>query len=119
MWTYDQATGELKHGGAAIAVGYSGNGAGKNNPDAQAIHDVGPIPRGAWIIGSVVEGSHLGPHVMSLIPTPLTATLGRTGFFIHGDSIADPGHGSCGCVILDPYTRGRLAETKDRYLQVI
>jgi hypothetical protein len=44
-WTYKQSTGELDHNGAAIGAGYSGHGAGLNNPAMQNVHDVGPIPR--------------------------------------------------------------------------
>jgi len=119
MWTYDQTSGQLKHGDALIATGYSGNAIGKNNSAMQGVPDIGPIPRGLWTIGPVIEKSTLGPHVMALTPSATTTTFGRSGFYCHGDSIADPGHGSCGCIIMDPYTRGRLAETSDRFLQVL
>ena len=53
-WTFEQKTGKLSHNGDYVATGYAGgncghNPEGKNNPDKQAIHNVGPIPRG-WEI---------------------------------------------------------------------
>ncbi len=47
MWTYCQKTGELLQNGVLVATGYSGQGNGRNNPDLQEDHDVGPIPRGS------------------------------------------------------------------------
>jgi hypothetical protein len=49
-WTYAQKSGELQQDGKPAATGYSGAGAGKNNPAMQNLHDVGPIPQGDWKI---------------------------------------------------------------------
>jgi hypothetical protein len=119
VWTYTQQTGELQHNGQHEARGYSGNGQGKNNPEMEAIHYIGPIPRGLWTIGKVFEGHASGPHAISLYPFPETNTFGRQLFFIHGDRIGHAGDASKGCLVFDPFTRGRLAETPDKILQVI
>ena len=49
-WTYIQETGELQQDGKPVATGYSGAGSGKNNPDLQDVHNIGPIPQGDWTI---------------------------------------------------------------------
>lgn len=61
-WTYQQSTGILRHDGAIVASnGYSGRGAGKNNPSMQTIANVGPIPQGTWNIGPLHTSLHTGP----------------------------------------------------------
>jgi len=49
---YFQKSGNLiSNSGELMCVGYSGHGEGKNNPDMQHVKSIGPIPRGANIIG--------------------------------------------------------------------
>jgi len=119
VWFYRQRTGELFHGIEHIATGYSGSAQGKNNPDMEAVHNIGPIPRGYWTIGKVLDGQATSPHSIPLYPFPTTNTFGRQLFFMHGDQLQHPGEASHGCLVLDAFTRGRLAESSDKVLQVI
>jgi hypothetical protein len=119
MWTYSQRTGELSHDGLHVAFGYSGSGDGHNNPDRQEVSNVGPIPRGLWTLGPIATDYATGPHSILLQPQPMTQTFGRGRFRVHGDSREHPGCASHGCIVLDPFTRGRLTETTDRTLEVL
>ena len=120
MWTFRVKEGELLHADAHRGFGYSGAGAGKNNPDFEHIHDVGPIPRGLWLIeGPPTDTLTHGPYVLRLTPTIHTETFGRCGFLIHADSIIIPGSASMGCVILAKFIRIEVWESKDREFMVV
>jgi hypothetical protein len=120
MWTYAQKTGELLQDGRHVASGYSGFDNGKNNPDMQALHDVGPIPQGEWtIVGPPVNTAEHGPYVLTLEPANGTNTFGRSGFLMHGDSIEAPGCASHGCVIMPRAVREQVWNSGDRELQVV
>lgn len=100
QWRYAQDTGVLDLDGTVIAKGYSGHGDGKNNPHAQSIPNVGPIPCGLWrIVGPPQDTLDHGPYVLTLEALPFTETFGRSGFLMHGDSIEHPGEASRGCLI--------------------
>ena len=43
----------------------------------------------------------MGPYVLPLTPLTVNNMFGREGFFIHGDSIDNPGNASNGCVVLN------------------
>lgn len=118
---YEQATGYLLgDSGEQITRGYSGYMRGKNNPSMEAVHDVGPIPKGVWSIGPMLEdGGHMGPHVIPLHPVPSTDTFGRDGFFIHGDSILNPGFASRGCIVLNLHARFLISASGQKTLVVI
>lgn len=119
-WTYTQHTGELEHDGEPVATGYSGCGEGKNNPEMQSVHNLGPVPQGHWTIsGPPVNTPQHGPYVLRLSPSLETNTFGRSGFLIHGDSKTAPGTASQGCVILPRSVREKVWESGDRDLQVI
>jgi hypothetical protein len=119
MWTYKQATGELSHDGVLVGTGYSGFGAGKNNPADQAIPDVGPIPTGNWIIeGPPFDSAEHGPYVMRLTPEQGTNAHGRSGFLLHGDSVEHPGAASRGCIVMPRPIREQVWASGDRKLQV-
>lgn len=119
-WTYAQKTGELQQDGAHVASGYSGAGAGKNNPEMESVHDVGPIPRGNWtIVGPPVNTPDHGPYVLRLQPDAGTDTFGRTGFLMHGDSKESPGCVSHGCVIMPRAVREQVWTSGDRDLEVV
>ena len=116
MWSYSQSTGELLHDGTFQGTGYSGRDTGRNNPQAQGEQGVGPVPRGRYEIGDATSDAHLGPCIMPLRPLPDTDTLGRSGFFIHGDNARhDASHG---CIILGPAIRHLIAGSADRDLTV-
>ena len=118
MWTYEQASGRLSKDGIQLATGYSGFGDGKNNPRFEATHDVGPICCGLWTIcGPPYTTAEHGPYVLRLEPD--SATYGRTGFLMHGDSILHPGEASKGCIIMDRITRTRVYQSGDTKLMVV
>ncbi len=118
MWTYSQSSGTLSRDGVTLGRGYSGAGPGKNNPALEKFHNVGPIPKGAWKIGSPVDNS-LGASVMPLTPAAGTETYGRSGFWIHGDSKSHPGLASHGCIVLNFNVREEIAAFGDPDLTVV
>ena len=115
-WIYSQTTGDLTRDGQLIASGYSGAGAGRNNPAEQAVPNVGPIPQGRYRIGPAFEAPVQGPCTMPLTPDGHHA-LGRFGFLIHGDNAAHDA--STGCIILPPEAREQIAASPDRELEVV
>jgi hypothetical protein len=120
MWTYAQKTGDLLQDGNVVATGYSGFDNGKNNPDMQAVHDVGPIPQGDWIIvGPPVNTAAHGPYVLTLTPAQGTNTFGRSGFLMHGDAVHSPGTASKGCIIMSRTARERVWNSGDTDLEVV
>lgn len=119
MWTYNQANGQLSHGGVAVGMGYSGaKPDGYNNPSMQNVHDVGPIPQGFYTIHEPFDSPAHGPFAMPLEPDPANEMFGRGGFLMHGDSIENPGHASEGCVIMPRSVREEVWKSGDRELQV-
>jgi hypothetical protein len=119
MWTYEQRTGIIRHNGEALGTGYAGMGEGKNNPEAQSIPDVGPLPQGLYLIGRAYSDPHLGPVAMRLVPERRNEMFGRAGFLIHADSIHHPGEASHGCIVLSNALRSRIAESGDTDLLVV
>ena len=117
-WEYSQSTGILTHNGSHIATGYSGHGAGKNNPGMQEVANVGPCPQGHYTIGPPRDSPHVGPYAMPLTPVPGTETFGRAAFMIHGDSIVHPGTASEGCIILLRDAREQIVASQDEELVV-
>lgn len=126
MFIYQQSNGSLSE---VFALGYSGNGEGKNNPQLQDQHNVGPLPKGKWKMtvikddhGNMVDYKGKKAPVIRLTAEPETETFGRDGFLIHGDSISAPGTASDGCVIENHEDRLILAfavEQGDNILEVI
>jgi hypothetical protein len=120
MWTYAQKTGELLRDGELVATGYSGYDIGKNNPDLQAVAEVGPIPQGSWkIVGPPVNTPDRGPFMLDLIPAAETESFGRSGFSMHGDSIENPGNASHGDIVLPRYARELIWASGDTDLEVV
>lgn len=117
-WEYSQSSGILKHNGITVETGYSGGGAGKNNPDMQHVRNVGPIPRGTYHIGQPRNSGNRGPHVLDLTPYGHDA-LGRTAFLVHGDSRRNPGNASEGCIIMSRKTREKISSSGDSVLEVV
>lgn len=120
-WIYSQSTGKMSHPDVGVqGVGYSGNGVWKNNPEAEGVHEHGPIPRGRWLIGAPADRPTTGKFSLSLTPAPGTKTLGRSGFFVHGEKRgAAPGENSLGCIILPRAVRWMIAGSGDRELEVV
>ena len=123
MYTYSSRFGALTRNGELLGTGFSGRDAGYNNPDLEAEHDVGPIPRGRWCIGPAETHGELGTMVMALSPQAGTTTFGRTGFYMHGWSV-DPAkklESSHGCICMARPVRVGIAAslTEDNQLEVV
>lgn len=121
MWIYSQKNGTLTNPSETIlvGVGYSGFGVGKNNPDMESVHNVGPIPKGRYDIGPAHNTTTHGPVVLALTPDPSNQMYGRSAFLIHGDSIAAPGTASHGCIIQARNIRQAIDASSDKEIQVI
>jgi hypothetical protein len=122
VWTYRQSTGEISHDqGQSLGVGYSGFGAGKNNPLLEYESNIGPIPRGLYKIGAPedLDGGPHGPYVLPLAPNAANQMFGRFGFLMHSDSISHPGMASRGCIIAAFAIREQIAASGDHDLEVV
>jgi hypothetical protein len=117
-WSYQQSTGKVAHDSATAGFGYSGHGAGLNDPAMEAEPDIGPIPAGRWTIGPPkTPPDHLGPLAMPLTPVGFDPH-GRSAFFIHGDNAAGNRSASHGCIILGPAIRAQIYRSGDTDLLV-
>lgn len=116
MIKYDQQSGETYIDDEFEGIGYSGTGVGRNNPDEEGTENVGPIPRGRYIVGPAHDHPKLGPIVFNLDPFEHDA-LGRSAFRIHGDNIShDASHG---CIILGRSLREKIRDTNQQKLMVL
>ncbi len=124
-WMYQQSTGRLTDpNGVLVATGYSGGNCGKvpsgvNNPAMQSIKCCGPLPRGAYTLGTPVEGSSLGPLAIPLLPDPGNQMFGRGGFYMHGDTPEMNESASEGCIIMPHAIRTIVAASTDKRLEVV
>ena len=118
MWTYRQGDGALSHDGEVVAHGYSGHGVGVNNPSAEAIAGVGPIPRGRYTFGAPHVSARVGPYAMALEPHAGTNTHGRSDFLCHGDNAAANRTASRGCIIMSRGVRQAIWASGDHALEV-
>lgn len=118
-WAWDQSAGTLSHNGQVVARGYAGHGDGKNNPLKEAAPGIGPVPHGRWFIGPPHDSPNTGPYTMDLTPAPGTDAHGRSLFRIHGESIADPGNASHGCIIVSRQAREMLWKSGAREIEVV
>lgn len=109
-FSYSQSTGEFKRGDAVLAVGYSGNGEGLNNPEMQNIRMHGPLPRGSYTIQRPSVHPKLGPVAMELLPYSTNQMFLRGDFFLHGDNSQLNHTASDGCIILPHDVRTAVAE---------
>ena len=104
-----------------MAVGWAGNGEGKNNPAAQDQVAVGPLPRGTYRVDPwEVYHEGLGPMVAHLEQIA-GDTLGRYGFYIHGASVHPERHGqeSKGCIVLEHDAREKGFKMHPDQIQVV
>ena len=121
MWSYQQSTGKmLDSSGGLFATGYSGHGAGVNNPALQTARDIGPIPQGVWKMTTWIEHHpHLGLGVIPLEQIE-GDSFGRSGFFLHGDTAAHNQSASHGCIILGAaWQRQEMWAGGDRTINVV
>ena len=120
MWTFIQRTGAILENGTPKGAGYSGDGAGQNNPAMQADRDIGPIPCGFYtMIALLAEDPVCGEYVIVLAPDIENQMFGREGFRWHGDSISHPGQASKGCIVSARPLRQEAWEGGDHNLQVL
>jgi len=119
-WTYEQSTGVIRDlHGVTAGVGYSGRGACKNAPHAQAVPGEGPIPRGLWdILGPPLELPGLGPYVLRLEPYIETKTFARDAFVIRGED-ARPEFPANDFIVLPLVVRREIWESNDHILEVV
>ena len=119
-WSYAQKSGSLSHNGAQVAIGYSGNTTGLNNPAEQDRPGIGPVPRGSYTIGPPHRPiNHLGPLALPLYPSVTNEMHGRCGFFIHGDNAKMNHTASSGCIILAHAARQAIVDSRDTKLVVV
>jgi hypothetical protein len=122
MHTYHQSSGAWEDPtGRVLGAGYSGHPPFVNNPSAQAMPDIGPIPQGDYTIGPAFASPTKGPCVMTLTPHADTNTFERSGFLIHGDSVEFPGaeEASLGCIIMARAIREQINASADHQLEVV
>jgi hypothetical protein len=128
-WEYSQTSGKLTHvddaTGARTPVGrgYSGVGAGLNNPSKVDVRDVGPIPQGWWTIGPPFAGAQGNPE-FHLIPDSdrvIPPSRDPTSSYIHADNAVQNFTASKGCAVLGrtPDIRMRIKRSHDRRLEVV
>lgn len=121
-WTYVQSNGDMKQDGVVVFTGgYAGYGdEGKNKPHMQCVANVGPLPQGKYTLERLIlKHQHMGSYVIELKPDPSNDMCGRSGFYIHGDSISRPGLASNGCIILARAQREEMWKSGDKDLEVI
>lgn len=121
MWTYSQSTGKLTAAdGVLEGIGYSGHGEGVNNPNLQALPNIGPIPQGRYSIGHFFDDPVKGPIVAHLIPDSSNEMFGRSGMMLHGDAVGHVGEeiASEGCIIMGRAIRQAVAASSDALLTV-
>lgn len=122
MWVYSQKNGKLFHNDTLVGIGYAGAfGPTQNNPDAQCLIKLGPLPRGLYMIGPAYVHPHLGPVTMNLTPDLANDMCNpiRRFFRIHADSPDHPGHSSEGCIVMNSTIRHIVSQSPDRQLQVV
>lgn len=120
-WKYYSLSGMMKApSGAILGHGYSGNGQGLNNPAMENMHNIGPIPRGAYGIGAFFyDDCGKGPTVCDLIPLSETETFGRCGFMVHGDNRKANESASEGCIVAPRFIRDAMKLSPVKLLEVL
>jgi hypothetical protein len=129
MLIHSQSTGIVTRNGQRIAKGFAGNDSrpkvnpdhihGYNNPAAQHLRFIGPLPQGLYKIAEWQdEHPGLGPIVAILVQVS-GETFGRNNFRIHGASSSDPMNSSEGCIVLSHDDRVALRATGETLLQVV
>jgi hypothetical protein len=88
---------------------YSGYPGYKNDPSKINVENYGPIPVGTYYITGVRPNDPKGANTIVLRPDNGNSMFGRHSFLIHGDSKAEPGSGSQGCIIMGLNSRNRIA----------
>ena len=116
MTYVDDATGVATPEG----YGFSGQGIGYNNPDAEYAENIGPLPAGLYSIGPG-HTWHGMSDVMSLTPQ-VAFQFGRPGGYLFHGANRDPAKASVsshGCIILPKNLRKTINKSNDRCLWVV
>lgn len=95
------------HAGRMLYKCYSGKPDYRNNPTFERLPNLGPIPRGRWLLGKPYNSAKVGPIAIPLSATADTETFGRSAFLIHGDNAENDA--SEGCIIAPRPLRAALA----------
>ena len=119
--TYHNSTGRLvctdASGRTTVdQTGYSGTGAGRNNPAMESVHNVGPIPSGNYSVGTGHAGGHTGPQTLNVDAVAGTDTHGRDAFRIHGNNARNDA--SEGCIIMPRNVRDTISNAGGARLTV-
>ncbi len=119
-WKFLIAEGRiLKPDGSYHCTAYSGAPGYIDNPDAESLRNLGPIPEGLYRFGTPVDTPDHGPFFIPLIPDPTNRMYNRGSFGWHGDSIKHPGCASQGCVISIQLARRAAWESEDHVFEVV
>lgn len=101
---------------------YAGKGSFLNNPNADWVENLGPLPRGGYQvgrIGTVVTGrGHRLPDAMRLMPLKQTNMKHRAGFIIHGGNFHTFAS-SNGCICALTGERVKIGASGDQRLWVV
>lgn len=124
MWVFERKNGLLSQYGQ---VGldfpvWAGNGQGKNNPAAEQLHDVGPLPAGFYVAGPPEDNHKTGLYSLSLTPYPKNQMFNRSGFYFHGSvAISNPlfGQESDGCIVGSYTDRQFFWNSGDHLIKVV
>jgi hypothetical protein len=82
-----------------VAYGYSGHQDCLNDIHKQNIQGVGPLPAGTYVISRIYDDVERGKHTCELLPQTTNKMFGRSGFLIHGDTMAEAHNASDGCIV--------------------
>jgi hypothetical protein len=106
-----------------VGSGYSGIGAGLNNPAMQNVDSTGPLPQGLYNIGpqkdNMTSDNHNLIMSMRLTPNAKNQMFHRAGFLIHGPHGNDHHDSSNGCPILSRSIRDQIGSSDDKCFQVV
>lgn len=90
---------------------------GFNNPGAQNVRCIGPLPQGVYRCGAWGTYPKVGQIACPLTQTS-GETFGRSGFFIHGPGALDPLNSSEGCIVVPHDDRIKVMGAKPSTIAV-
>ncbi len=88
-------------------------GEGRNVPNMESVHDIGPLPKGCYTIGPPYNHPKLGPLTFDLTPDAGVKLYGRALFRIHPDGKVNPGTHSHGCICAPHSARIYIAAARE------